>query len=427
MNKQGNRRLIYDALIAEGFEDDALKDFDSFEGAMQKDENRRLIYDTLKGYGYEDIGATYEEFNEKVGGQTTEAPQPAKSQPIGLPGNPYGLGTTFQPTTQVAQPTTQATQPTPQPQVVEQAKAINQVQASGQVTDTPTAPSAPKVDATAPTATTSVEVSKVESTARPVSAVQKADGTPYNAEELQNIASQQQVESTAQVAEQPQVEPQEKPTATEQVEESAEDESQEEGMTIKDYAERYRNAFGNKPTEQGMYAENATKAKHSVQLDNAGDTFTISANNPYMADYERELEALVWNKATGGKELTPEEAKAKEIEIAKLSKDGLEQLLGEDGMQQVDALKRKYQQKEALDYDALRNANAIANDKNLYKYVSQFVGDYDKNDFVAILTSVTDGTDALKDWVANPLDFATYAISQDLGGDYLYGGDFKQK
>ena len=364
--------------------------FEQFDEDMQDPQARRDFYDFFSNEidengDYYNLG-TFAEFEQDIARSTAKEIGKASAQATG-----QATGKAIKEQPQVARPVT-AVQASdrepfyttkafgdwlngqPNPQMVEQTKAINQAQASGQVTETPTAPSAPKAEditTTKATATTA-EVPKVETTAKPVSALHKADGTPYKAEELQATADKQQAESTAQVAEQPTVqvesveESQVGPTETDQakletkVTKAEGDQKAEDGES--DFVSTLQGLYGKNdstPSELKTYTVN-----YQLPID-----LPTNLDDEYYSRYGEDASRVIFSYAkakavedNGGNPLSDTQLIDLNNRLSRMSEDDVAKLIGEEGMNKLMNLAEKYKsvsRDNAVTYGAVEKLFAM--------------------------------------------------------------------
>ncbi len=381
------KKEFYNILVEETGYQDSYEDFDSMTSTP---EGRKEFYDILvENTGYED---DYEWFESVVRGESNTQPTAEEiAKSVETYANPYGLGVKFDFST----PTTTETKT--------DANTIQQNVAnrtSSAVADniTPSAPKAEDISITKPTAmTNNVSV-------RPVSAIQKGDGTPYSEGELKAMADS---DATTQVAD---------PTSAEiEAEEGESQKPKEEEKTIDSLAEDLKLQFGEAET-----AQDGKRASHNITLPEA---MSLPLGSSYAGEYDAILEQEVWNKATGGKELSAEEVKAKEQELSNMSYEEVVSLLGKDGMARVEDARSRLLMQDAVEQKATKLLNRLVANEEVYNYLRQFVGGNDANEVVAGIASTLRGDEKLGERVNNPMELLPYAVAKSIGIDYLFGSE----
>ena len=350
--------------------------FEEFEKDMQNPDARKEFYDFFSNEvdengDYYNLG-TFAEFEQDIARSTAKEIGKASAQATG---QATGQATKEQP--QVARPVT-AVQASDRanPFYTEEAfkewlaqqpksatKQANQELTSGQATETPTAPSAPKAEditTTKATATTA-EAPKVEATAKPVSALQKADGTPYKAEELQATADKQQAESTAQVEEQPTVqvesveESQVDPTETDQAKletkatKAEGDQKAEDGES--DFVSTLQGLYGKRDGSPAMLRTYTTNYQLPIDL-------PTNLDDEYYSRYGEDASRVIFSYAkakavedNGGNPLSDTQLIDLNNRLSRMSEDDVAKLIGEEGMSKLMNLVEKY--KSAIRDDAV--------------------------------------------------------------------------
>lgn len=313
-------------------------------------------------------------------------------------------------------------------------KQANQELASGQVTETPTAPSAPKAEditTTKATATTA-EAPKVETTENPVSALQKKDGTPYSAEELQGRVSQQQAESTAQVGEQPivQVESVDEslvtPTETDQAKLETKDTKAEGDQKAEDgdesweeYKAKLKDLYG------GMNIPEASQVGNFIGISLPGG----DPMNRYAPQYIEYAEQKVLQKLheiaieqNGGQPLSDAQMIAITNQAKSMSEKDVQKVLGAEGLE---ALRKAKEQMESFEKRDQRNAhviNELLADPSVAEYLKQF-GD---SEYLAELATNAVVGSEVELGQMNANDASKYIGARMAKVDYLLGDDAMQ-
>ncbi len=375
-----NTKWLFDTLSNDNY--DVGANYEEFDSLMQtNEESRRWVYETMTNNNY-NVGANYEEFVSLVAPNFNPTPKPIsavqspqggfydKESLMGYANAGNKSATPIASTTMYSELTEEAT---------------------------PKAPSAPKaedISITKPTAMTN----------NVVSAVHKGDGTPYSEGELKAMADS---DATTQVAD---------PTSAEiEAEEGESQKPKEEEKTIDSLAEDLKLQFGEAET-----AQDGKRASHNITLPEA---MSLPLGSSYAGEYDAILEQEVWNKATGGKELSAEEVKAKEQELSNMSYEDVVSLLGKDGMARIEAARSRLLMQEANEQKATKLLNRLVANEEVYNYLRQFVGGNDANEVVAGIASTLRGDEKLGERVNNPMELLPYAVAKSIGIDYLFGSE----
>lgn len=417
------KKWLYETLTNEGYNvGESYEEFDSL--VTNNKDSREWVYEELQGLGY-NLGER-DEFENLV-----------TRKPISAVQSPQGP---FHSKEELLQYKSQHPTPTPT-ETKTDATTIQQGVASGQVTETPTAPSAPKAEditTTKATATTA-EVPKVETTANPVSALQKKDGTPYSANELQGIASQQQAESTAQVEEQPTVQVESvdeslvTPTETDQAkletkdtkaegDQKAEEEKGEKknAQSIEEYMAQMKSLYGNKYAPQRT--EEFDESSLNIPFIEGETSVEVYRNwlDKSTKQYVRNVALANKMKELGATSLTQAQVIEVDNAIKNMSEDDIVAMLGEDGMKVLQGYVNSAKKAEEQDDKNTGVIGRLLTIPGYKQYLEQFIGKGDNKGVTIALSHIMRGADV--DLAQMPQEQAVrYLGAKAMRIDSLFG------